>query len=154
MAIDPSVDAIICSNYYGAYTEEAKCLCINNKIGLFTIKTFMGAIRKDGDEFLNYLPQDERSGRLNHSKSLINKASIPVGFQVYIFGSYLRREIYQDIDLILVYPFGVVEELVSSTIESINQVFKERASLLDITVCSNVEYKTINFQDDNRYRIK
>ncbi len=50
----------------------------------------MGAIRKNGDEFLNYLLQEEKSSRLSCLKSLVGKASVPLGFQLYIFGSYLR----------------------------------------------------------------
>ncbi|MBD1880548.1 nucleotidyltransferase domain-containing protein [Coleofasciculus sp. FACHB-T130] len=154
MAIDPAVDAIICSNPYGAYTREAKALCIDHKIGLFTLKTFMGAIRKDGDEFLNYLPNDERSSRLSFSKSLLSTASVPPRFQVYIFGSYLRRELYNDIDLIVVYTVGADQELISSTLESISQVFEKQASQLDITVCSEEEYAAMSFEDDNRNRIR
>ena len=153
MAIDPAIDAIICSNPYGNYTWEAKALCIDHKIGLFRLREFMGAIRKDGDEFLNYLLQEEKSSRLSHSKSLLGRASIPSNFRVYVFGSYLRREIYKDIDLILVYPVGAGEKLISSTIESINQVFEDRASQLDITVCSNAEYENMNLENDNRTRI-
>ncbi|WP_068817069.1 nucleotidyltransferase [Phormidesmis priestleyi] len=154
MGIDPAVDVIICSNPSGAYTREAKALCIAHKIGLFTISKFMGAIRKDGDEFLNYLLQAERSSRISFSKSLLNKASVPPRFQVYIFGSYLRRELYNDIDLILVYPIETGQELISSALESIHQVFEERASQLDITVCSEAEYTTLSFEDDNRTRIR
>jgi hypothetical protein len=154
MAIDPGIDAIICSNPYGTYTWEAKALCIEHGIGLFTLKTFMGAIRKDGNEFLNYLVQEEKTNRLSFSQSLLSEASVPSRFQVYLFGSYLRRELYNDIDLILVYPVGADQELVSSTLESIRQVFKERASQLDITVCSEVEYATMRFEDDNRTRIR
>lgn len=154
MSIDPAVDAIICSNPYGTYTWEAKTLCIDHKIGLFTFRRFMGAIRKDGEEFLNYLLQDERSSRLSFSKFLLSKASIPSRFQVYIFGSYLRRELYNDIDLILIYPVGADKELISSTLESISQVFEERASQLDITVCSEAEYIPMSFEDDNRTRVR
>lgn len=154
MAVDPAIDAIICSNPYGGYTWAAKALCINNKIGLFRLKEFMGAIRKDGDEFLNYLLQEDQSSRLNYSKSLLSRASIPSSFQVYIFGSYLRREIYKDIDLILVYSVGADEELISSTVESIHKVFEGRSSQLDITVCSEAEYRTMSFEDDNRTRIR
>jgi hypothetical protein len=154
MAIDPGIDAIICSNPYGTYTWEAKALCIEHEIGLFTLKTFMGAIRKDGDEFLNYLVQEERTNRLSFSQSLLDDTSVPSRFQVYLFGSYLRRELYNDIDLILVYPIRADQELISSTLESIRQVFKERASQLDITVCSEVEYTTMRFEDDNRARIR
>lgn len=154
MSIDPAVDAIICSNPYGTYTWQAKTLCIEHKIGLFTFRGFMGAIRKDGDEFLNYLLQDEKSSRLSFSKSLLSKASVPPRFQVYVFGSYLRRELYNDIDLILVYPVGADQKLIASTLESINQVFEERTSQLDMTVCSEEEYATMSFEDDNRTRIR
>ncbi|MEQ9370845.1 MAG: hypothetical protein RIG63_17740 [Coleofasciculus chthonoplastes F3-SA18-01] len=153
-AIDPAIDAIICSNPYGTYTPEAKALCIENRIGLFTLKQFMGAIHKNGDEFLNYLLQNERCNRLRNLKSLLCKASVPSGFQVYIFGSYLRRELYKDIDLILVYPIEADQELISSTVESINQVFEDRSSQLDITVCSEAEYETMSLEDDNRTRIR
>ena len=154
ISIDPAVDAIICSNPYGTYTWQAKALCIEHKIGLFTFRGFMGAIRKDGDEFLNYLLQDEKSSRLSFSKSLLSKASVPLRFQVYVFGSYLRRELYNDIDLILVYPVGADQKLIASTLESINQVFEERTSQLDMTVCSEKEYATMSFEDDNRTRIR
>lgn len=154
MSVDPAIDAIICSNPYGTYTWQAKALCIDHKIGLFTFRGFMGAIRKNGDEFLNYLLQDDRTSRLNFSRSLLSKASVPPRFQVYVFGSYLRRELYNDIDLILVYPIEADQFLISSTLESISRVFEERASQLDITVCSEAEYTTMSFEDDNRNRIR
>jgi predicted nucleotidyltransferase len=113
-----------------------------------------GYSRIEGNEFLNYLVQEDRTNRLSFSQSLLSEASVPSRFQVYLFGSYLRRELYDDIDLILVYPIGTDQELVSSTLESIRQVFKERASQLDLTVCSEVEYTTMKFEDDNRTRIR
>lgn len=154
MMTAPGVDAIICSNPYGSYTGEAKALCIDNKIGLFTLRSFMGAIRKDGEDFLNYLLREESSRRLNFVKSLINKTSVPSRFQVYVFGSYLRRDLYNDIDLILVYPVRSAQSLISSTVESINQVFDKRSLQLDMTVCSEAEYRRMKFEDDHRSRIK
>jgi len=154
ITVDPAVDAIICSNPYGRYTLEAKALCISHEIGLFTLKTFMGAIRKDGDEFLNYLLNDEKSGRISHSQSLLRQATVPSDFQVYIFGSYLRREIYKDIDLILVYPTGTELDLISSTVERIRQIFNDRLLLLDITIGSGIEYEAMSFENDNRIRLQ
>lgn len=157
MVIDPGVDVIICSNPYGTYTRQAKALCIEHKIGLFTVRSFMGAIRKNGDEFLNYLLKDESYSRETHLKNVCSKLSIPLGFRVYVFGSYLRRELYNDIDIMLVYPVGANSELISSTEEEIKQAFKENSSLfdiLDLTVCSEIEYKTMSFEDDNRTQIK
>jgi hypothetical protein len=154
MAIDPGVDVIICSNPCGTYTWEAKALSIDHKIGLFTLRAFMGAIRKNGEEFLNYLLQEEKSSRLSKLKSLLDKAAVPISFQVYIFGSYLRREIYKDIDLIVVYPVGSAEGLISSTVKIINQALKEKLSQLDITVCSEAEYGAMSFENDNRTKIR
>lgn len=154
MAIDPAIDAIICSNPYGNYTREAKALCIDQKIGLFTLRTFMGAIHKEGDEFLNYLLQDEKSSRLNFLKSLLSQISLSLEFQIYVFGSYLRRELYNDIDLILVYPVGADPKLLSLTETNIKQALDEKSLQLDIIVCSEAEYKNMNFDNDNRTRIR
>jgi hypothetical protein len=154
ITLDPAIDVIICSNPYATYTSEAKKLCISRRIGLFTLGTFMGAIWKDGDEFLNYLLNEVKSRRISNSKSLIHQATVPLDFHVYIFGSYLRREIYKDIDLILVYPNRTESDLISSTVESIRKVFKDRLLLLDITICSEIEYKAMSFENDNRVRIQ
>ncbi|NES80469.1 MAG: nucleotidyltransferase domain-containing protein [Moorea sp. SIO2B7] len=154
IAVDPAVDAIICSNPYGTYTLEAKELCINHRIGLFTLKTFMGAIHKDGDEFLNYLLNEEKYRRISDSQSLLRQATVPSEFQVYIFGSYLRKELYKDIDLILVYPTETESDVISSTVESIKQTFNDKLMLLDITICSDIEYETMSFEDDNRKRLQ
>lgn len=154
MVIHPAIDAIICSNPYGSYTREAKALCIDQKIGLFMLKGFMGAIRKNGDDFLNYLLKEERTRRLYDLSLCIDKTTISSCFQVYAFGSYLRQELYKDIDLFLVYSIGTNQDLVSATLKSLGEAFERFLSPIDITVCSEAEYKAMSFIDKNPTRIK
>ena len=153
MVIDPAIDAIICSCPYGTYTSDAKALCIEHQIGLFKLREFMGAIRKDGEDFLNYLLRDEQTYRINGLRSYLKKASVPCGFQIYVFGSYIRRELYKDVDLILVYPAEAKQELVNSTITSVKNELPWDSSIIDITVFSETEYQTISLDYDNRIKI-
>ena len=154
MAIDPAIDAIICSCPMATYTDDAKALCIEHKIGLFKLREFMGAIHKDGEDFLNYLLREEQRRRVTSLQSYLDKASIPFGFQIYVFGSYIRRERYKDIDLLLVYSTEAEKELINSTKKSIYEEFQGDSSVLHITVCSEAEYQTIILDYDNRIRVK
>jgi predicted nucleotidyltransferase len=153
IAIDPAIDAIICSCPYGTYTSDAKALCIEHSIGLFRLREFMGAIRKDGEDFLNYLLREEQKYRIDILQSYVEKASIPCEFQIYVFGSYIRREIYKDIDLILVYPMEATKELINSTIKSLKKELPWNSSILDIIVFSATEYQAVSLDHDNRKRI-
>lgn len=157
-AIDPAIDAIICSNPYASYTEDAKSLCIDQNIGLFSLKEFMGAIRKKGNEFLNYLLQENKNLRIQTFSALLQKASIHHDFEVYLCGSYLRYSLYKDIDIILVYSPGTSNQLVQSTKELIRKAFNssilsKKCMKLDYIVCSKNEYSSMVFQDDNRTRV-
>lgn len=154
MAIDPAIDAIICSCPYASYTLDAKAMCIEHQIGLFKLKEFMGAIRKKGDDFLNYLLGEDKKWRIDNLKSKLEKASIPVEFQVYVFGSYIRKLIYEDIDLFLVYTSEVEKKFINSTIKTIQEKLSLNPSFLDITVCSKTEYQSIKLDYDNRTRVK
>ena len=154
MAIDPAIDAIICSCPAAMYTKDVKALCIEHKIGLFKLREFMGAIRKDGDEFLNYLLREEQKWRIANLQSYLEKAAIPDDFQIYVFGSYIRRELYKDIDLILVYSMKATKDLINTAIQTIKKELPWNSSVLDITVCSEIEYRTINLDYDNRTRVK
>lgn len=51
-------DCIVCASGYDSYTSDAKARAIEDKIGLFTLKEFMGAIHRR--DFWNYeSPKDE-----------------------------------------------------------------------------------------------
>ena len=113
----------------------------------------MGAIRKDGEDFLNYLLREEQRFRITQLQSSLEKALIPCGFKVYVFGSYIRRELYKDVDLILVHPKEATKELINSTINEIKKELPWKAFIIDISVLSEEEYKHINLDYDNRTRV-
>ena len=157
-AIDPAIDVIICSNPHASYTEEAKSLCIGQNIGLFNLREFMGAIRKQGNEFLNYLLQEDKTLRIKYFEQILQKASIHHDFEVYLCGSYLRHYLYKDIDIILVYPSGASKQLIAVAKNNISKVFNNSSlnkgyMKLDYTICSKNEYGSMSFNNDNRIRV-
>lgn len=54
------LDAIVTMSAWNGYTSEAKDFCIEQNIGLFKFKEFLGAIYYDGNRYLNYISPDER----------------------------------------------------------------------------------------------
>lgn len=54
------VDAIVTMSAWNGYTGEAKALCKEKGVGLFTFKEFLGAVYYAGDRFLDYIPPEER----------------------------------------------------------------------------------------------
>ncbi len=147
MAIDPSINAIICSCPYNGYTYPAKELCINNDIGLFMLGEFMGAIRKQGQDYLNYLLKSDKEERLNIIKTVIKNINLPRDLRVYVFGSYIRRKIYNDIDLMLVYSNFDSKKYINKVEQNLKNEFKN--DTIDFTVASESEFKTIKLQHDN-----
>lgn len=103
LEIDPSVNAIICSCPAGQYVESAKAECIQQGIGLFMLAEFMGAIRLEGEAYLNFLVRADKEQRVRDLGRLIAELRPAPRVSVYAFGSYLRRKVYNDIDLIIIY---------------------------------------------------
>jgi len=149
MAVDPQVDVIICSNPYGQYSESAKNLCIENRIGLFMLREFMGAIRKTGDEFLNYLLRSEERERLDKFRKPLRNKGLARGLKIYLLGSYLRRKVYRDIDITIVYEVGVTESEIDKAVEAIKTVAGEESTKLDFTICSTKEFSDMEFYHNN-----
>ena len=57
------LDAIVTMSAWNSYTAEAKALCKERKVGLFTFKEFLGAVYYVGSRYLDYIPPDERERR-------------------------------------------------------------------------------------------
>ncbi|OJW72065.1 MAG: hypothetical protein BGO68_00810 [Candidatus Amoebophilus sp. 36-38] len=55
----PDVDCIVTMSAWNSYSEQAKMLCKDNKIGLFTYSEYYAALRYDSEEFYNYEPPKE-----------------------------------------------------------------------------------------------
>jgi hypothetical protein len=52
------------------------------------------------------------------------------------------------------FPLGDPKTVRSVAVKSINQTLKEKLSQLDITVCSEAEYRAMSFENDNRTKIR
>ncbi|NJL04022.1 MAG: nucleotidyltransferase domain-containing protein [Chloroflexaceae bacterium] len=157
LAIDPYVEVILCSNPSGEYTDTAKQLCIENKIGLFKLREFMGAVRKTGEDFLNYLLVEERNERISHSKNALEHALkdafLPKGLEAYLFGSFLRRKIYRDIDVLIVYKNDQAQLAVERLAHILKRVAEQYSSLIDITICSSQEFPNLPLKNNNLTKI-
>ncbi len=55
-----NIQAIVTMSAWNGYTNEAKDHCKMNQVGLFTFKEFLGAVHYDGEEYLNYIPPEDR----------------------------------------------------------------------------------------------
>jgi hypothetical protein len=153
LTMDPGIDAIVCSNPYGQYSNTAKRICIENEIGLFSLGEFMGAIRKKGDLFLNYLSSKESTFRLEDLKRKIRKSDLGHPFQIFIFGSYLRSKIYNDLDLYLVFPDDTSSHDIEDAAFKVRQAIGNQSVPLDMVCGSHTEYSGFRLDLDNRVRI-
>lgn len=149
MSIDPAIDAIICSCPAGMYSDSAKALCIENGIGLFMLNEFMGAIRKHGEDYLNYLTNADRDYRARGIGSLVKDLKPSNGISVYVFGSYLRRKIYSDIDLMLVYTNSSKKAEVNILEEALLNELQRKGERADIVVASSNELPSLKLQHNN-----
>ncbi len=105
-------------------------------------------------KLLNFLGTDDRKDRIDYfidrlqeSELLYNKCN------VYLFGSYLRKKIFNDIDLLLVYKNGVTYEEVDSLIEEIKIKLSDIASKLHFQCCSVQEFPRLEINYDNKQRV-
>lgn len=140
LAINPQIEVIICSCPHGGYDEAAKQLCIEYGIGLFMISEFMGAVRKTGEEFLNYLLKADRESRIKSFQRALHDVRLPRGLRVYLFGSFLRRKIYRDIDALVVYSGDQAKEAVEKLEQMLKATAARHSSRLHLTVCSEQEF--------------
>lgn len=154
MIIDPNIDAIICSTPYSTYSEGAKRLCIENKVGLFMLGEFMAAIRYDGDRFLNYLPSREKRERIERFADDLKKSRLLQNWcNIYLFGSYLRNKVYDDIDIILVYKNNMPISNVDALVAEVKRIFHRFASKLDFTICTESEFSKLTLKYDNTEKV-
>lgn len=149
LEIDPAVDAIICSCPVIEYSPSAKRICIESGIGLFMLGEFMGAIRYDGEPFLNYLLRSERDGRLGKIIGAAKKLSPPRGVSVYAFGSFLRRKLYDDIDLLVVYNEPTDSKTIKEFVSRLAVEVEKQLGKSDITVSSEREFATLKLKHNN-----
>lgn len=150
---DPNISAIICSSPYASYTDSAKERCIADEVGLFTLPEFMGAVNFEGDKFLNFLLSEDRKARARIFEERLAKFDFLKGYEAYLFGSFLRRSIFRDIDLLLVYPNGTSISDVDSVVAKLRTSLPKFAAKLHIETCSKKELPQLKMNFDNRVKV-
>lgn len=149
LEVDPAVDVIICSSPAGNYSDSAKQQCIDQGIGLFMLGEFMGAIHHKGDKYLNFLLKADRESRLLGIKRIAQESVPPSRVRVFVFGSFIRRRSYGDIDILVVHeePSDVAQlSLFESRLE---QKTCKRYGEPHIGVASEREFAALRFKHDN-----
>lgn len=153
LEVDPAVDAIICSSPAGQYSESAKRQCIESEIGLFMLGEFMGAIRHTGEQYLNFLLRSDRESRLNRLKQIARDSAPPAGVQVLVFGSVLRRKLFGDVDLMVVYQDPIDKSALSQFADRLAAAVQKKLGEPDITVTSGREFDDLRLKHDNLTKI-
>jgi hypothetical protein len=153
LEVDPAVDAIICSSPAARYSDSAKRQCIERGLGLFMLGEFMGAINFQGEQYLNFLLRADREARELHLKDLSKQARPPSGLSVYAFGSFLRRRVHEDIDLMLVYDEPAHRSEIEAFEARLEELVRKRLGHPDVSVASAREFATLKFRHDNLTRV-
>lgn len=148
LEVDPAVDVIICSSPAGQYSASAKQQCIEHGIGLFMLGEFMGAINFSGEQYLNFLLKAERDFRIDALRRVCLNSAIP-SIRVFVFGSFIRRQIYSDVDLMLVYEAQADTEKLKQFESTIEQETRKRFGEPHISITSSHEFATLRLQYDN-----
>lgn len=60
LAHDPAINAIVTVSSWNDVSHEGKAAGEDEGVGVFQFKAFYGAMNYDGDDFVNYIPPDER----------------------------------------------------------------------------------------------
>jgi len=151
---DPNINVIICSNPYSQYTDSAKRRCAEDNIGLFKLGEFMGALNYQGERFLNYISRQEVGERIDHLSTVLKK-NIPPGrnYEVYLFGSYLRSKLYNDIDIFVVYDSGIAASDVDVIVGQIKQALPTISGELHFQCVARDELHEIRLDFDNRVKL-
>lgn len=149
LEVDPAVDAIICSCPVAQYSTSAKQICIDHGIGLFMLGEFMGAIRYSGEQYLNYLIRSEREDRLASLNKIAKRLAPPQRICIYAFGSFLRKKLYSDIDLLVVYEEPADLEALKRFVSILAAEVRKQLGEPDITEASAREFVTLRLKHDN-----
>lgn len=60
LSANPDVSAIVTMSAWNGYSNAAKAMCKVRNVGLFKFKELLGAIYHEGQQFLDYLPPEQR----------------------------------------------------------------------------------------------
>lgn len=60
LSANPDVSAIVTMSAWNGYSNAAKTMCKTRNVGLFKFGELLGAIYYEGQQFLDYLPPEQR----------------------------------------------------------------------------------------------
>ena len=149
LEVDPAVQVIICSSPSGHYSDSAKQQCIDQGIGLFMLGEFMGAIHCKGDQYLNFLLKADRESRILGMKRIVQESDPPSRVRVFLFGSFIRRKSYGDVDILITYEEDMDASKLKLFESSIDQKARQRYGESHIGVASEREFGALRLKHDN-----
>ncbi|MBI1325582.1 nucleotidyltransferase domain-containing protein [bacterium] len=149
LEVDPGVDAIICSSPAGQYSDSTKQQCIERGIGLFMLGEFMGAIHHTGDQYLNFLLKADRDSRLLGIKGIVQESLPPSGVRVFLFGSFIRRKVYGDIDVLIVHDAPTAAVRIKQFESTLEQKIRKQFGEPHTSFASEREFAALRLEHDN-----
>jgi len=149
LEVDPAVDAIICSSPAGQYNDSSKQQCIERGIGLFMLAEFMGAIHHRGDQYLNFLLIADKKSRLLGIKQIVQESLPPSGVRVFLFGSFIRRKVYGDIDVLIIHDVPATADRIKQFESKIEEKIRKQFGEPHICFASEREFAALRLEHDN-----
>lgn len=149
LEVDPAADVIICSSPAGKYSDSAKQQCIDRGIGLFMLGEFMGAIHQKGDQYLNFLLRADRESRQLGIRRIVQESIPPSRVRVFVFGSFVRRRLYRDIDILVVYEEPIEAAKLRLFESAVEQKTRKWYGEPHIGVASEREFGALRLKHDN-----
>jgi predicted nucleotidyltransferase len=114
---------------------------------------FMGAINFKGEQYLNFLLRADRELREFQLKNLSRQAKPLPGVRVYAFGSFLRRRLHADIDLMIVYEEPADRSELEVFEARLQQFVRKRLGQPDVSIASAREFAALRLQHDNLTKV-
>ncbi len=123
-------------------------------IGLFKLREFMGALNFEGERFINFLESNIKFERISFFKRQLQKSKLGRDkFYIYLYGSYLRKQLFNDIDILIVYEDCMSSEEVDFLKQEIKLLFPNLAAKLHFQCCSKKEFTKLKMDYDNKQKI-
>jgi predicted nucleotidyltransferase len=110
---------------------------------------FMGAIHHKGDQYLNFLLNADRESRLLGIKRIVQESTPPSRVRVFVFGSFIRRKSYGDIDILITYEESIDAQKLKMFESSVDHKARKRYGEPHIGVASEREFGALRLKHDN-----
>lgn len=152
--IDPGIDAILCLNPSSTHSIGAKRTCIEKGIALHSLSEFMAAINFNDDRFLDCLTKKLKNERIDDLKKELEKSDLDGSVEVYVFGSYLRHNLYEDVDILVVHEDNVDKtklDYICSVIRTNIKILTGKES--DLEIIDKSRFPSHSLIRDNKVRI-